>query len=69
MFEQKDGNMAIPLVQVLVQIVVKSPPMLLILVGAIMHFLADPLGITIIWAGIILQVLWLFRPLLFAAVR
>jgi hypothetical protein len=58
-----------PILEVLLQIVVKSPPMLLILVGAIFHVLADPLGITLIFVGVILQILWLFRPLIFAAAR
>lgn len=52
------------LVNVIIQIAVKTPPMLLIIAGAGFHLLADPIGMTLIQWGIVLQVLWIFRPII-----
>jgi hypothetical protein len=49
------------MIGVIAKILAKNPPSILIVLGAVLHLLQDAVGIWMIIAGILLDVLWLTK--------
>lgn len=49
------------MIGVIAKILAKNPPSILIVLGVVLHLIQDGLGIWMITAGILLNILWLTK--------